>query len=54
VCTKEKRPIYKLLRKLEGEEFDYINPQGKRGEQAGQWWGTPLIPALGKQRQEDF
>lgn len=21
MCTKEKRPIYKLLRKLEGEEF---------------------------------
>jgi hypothetical protein len=21
---------------------------------AGQWWLTPLIPALGRQRQEDF
>jgi hypothetical protein len=21
---------------------------------AGQWWGTPLIPALGRQRQADF
>ena len=21
---------------------------------AGQWWHTPLIPALGKQRQVDF
>jgi hypothetical protein len=22
--------------------------------QAGQWWRMPLIPALGRQRQEDF
>jgi hypothetical protein len=22
--------------------------------QAGEWWHTPLIPALGMQRQEDF
>jgi hypothetical protein len=21
---------------------------------AGQWWRTPLIPALGRQRQADF
>jgi hypothetical protein len=21
---------------------------------AGQWWPTPLIPALGRQRQADF
>jgi hypothetical protein len=21
---------------------------------AGQWWSTPLIPALGRQRQVDF
>jgi hypothetical protein len=25
-----------------------------RGLQAGQWWRTPLIPALGRQRQADF
>lgn len=25
--------IYKALRKLKGEEFDYINPPGKRGGQ---------------------
>jgi hypothetical protein len=24
------------------------------GVWAGQWWRTPLIPALGRQRQADF
>jgi hypothetical protein len=26
----------------------------KRAVYAGQWWRTPLIPALGRQRQADF
>jgi hypothetical protein len=26
----------------------------KKIEEAGQWWRTPLIPALGRQRQVDF
>jgi hypothetical protein len=25
----------------------------RRGEEAGQWWHMPLIPALGKKRQVD-
>jgi hypothetical protein len=26
----------------------------KMKAQAGRWWRTPLIPALGRQRQVDF
>jgi hypothetical protein len=26
----------------------------KKVKIAGQWWRTPLIPALGRQRQADF
>jgi hypothetical protein len=28
--------------------------RNKKCELAGQWWSTPLIPALGRQRQADF
>jgi hypothetical protein len=28
--------------------------RGKNLKMAGQWWHTPLIPALGRQKQADF
>jgi hypothetical protein len=30
------------------------NFKGLKINIAGQWWCTPLIPALGRQRQADF
>jgi hypothetical protein len=35
---------------------NFTTKEGKARTQTGarQWWRTPLIPALGKQRQADF
>jgi hypothetical protein len=27
---------------------------GEKKKKAGRWWRTPLIPALGRQKQADF
>jgi hypothetical protein len=40
--------LYKIL-----ESLLYLKTKTKTVE-AGQWWWTPLIPALRKQRQADF
>jgi hypothetical protein len=40
---------------LEYERKEYHNTQTSRKQKtAGQWWRTPLVPALGRQRQADF
>jgi hypothetical protein len=31
-----------------------VNSSNKNRIRAGQWWSTPLIPELGRQRQADF
>jgi hypothetical protein len=33
-----------------GKKFVAVN----KDEKVGQWWHTPLIPALGRQRQANF
>jgi hypothetical protein len=37
---------------MQEEKIYVICPLKKKN--AGQWWRTPLIPALGRQRQVDF
>ena len=31
-----------------------LESMGRRGLPTGQWWGTPLVPAVGRQRQENL
>jgi hypothetical protein len=36
------------------EKGDYNKQVLKNSQEARQWWNTPLIPALGRQRQANF
>jgi hypothetical protein len=35
-------------------EHSYINKFRNKKNPAGRWWCTPLVPAVGRQRQADF
>jgi hypothetical protein len=47
------RPFLHPLPPLVGEQRKEGRRKKKKGK-AGQWWRTPLIPALKKQRQGDL
>jgi hypothetical protein len=47
--TDEKQGCERCLNGINHQEI-----QVKSSVRAGQWWCTPLIPALGRQRQVDF
>jgi hypothetical protein len=45
-----RNPVFKNTNKKVNKKQNNNN----NNKTAGQWWCTPLIPALGRQRQADF
>jgi hypothetical protein len=50
--------LFTIIHRLSGVDkwsyFDFLFHRLKNLSAAGRWWRTPLIPALGRQRQVDF
>jgi hypothetical protein len=51
IFTKKKK---KKERKEKKRKEKKRKEKKRKEKKAGQWWRTPLIPALGRQRQADF
>jgi hypothetical protein len=48
------KPCLKKQNKQKTKQKKNKPKQSKNGTESEQWWRTPLVPALGRQRQEDF
>jgi hypothetical protein len=46
--------MYTKRNKINLKSKENIFWANEKAHWAGQWWRTPLIPALGRQRQVDF